>query len=67
MRRGILTMAVSAIAVASAGLAQGRGGQAPAREITQIRGDLYYVSGGANTVFLVTPDGIILGDPVSTE
>ena len=46
--------------------AQGRGGQA-AREITQTRGDLYYVSVGANTVFLVTPDGIILGDPVSTE
>jgi glyoxylase-like metal-dependent hydrolase (beta-lactamase superfamily II) len=25
------------------------------------------VSGSANTVFLVTPDGIILADPVSTE
>src|ERR1700733_9845425 len=47
--------------------AQGRGGQARPREIVQIRGDLYYVSGSANTVFLVTPDGIILADPVSTE
>jgi glyoxylase-like metal-dependent hydrolase (beta-lactamase superfamily II) len=43
-------------------------GQPPAREIVQIRGDLYYVRGGShNTVFLVTPDGIILGDPISTE
>lgn len=47
----------------------GRGtGQPPAREILQIRGDLYYVRAGShNTVFLVTPDGIILGDPISTE
>src|SRR5688500_131080 len=43
-------------------------GQPPAREIVQIRGDLYYVRGGShNTVFLVTSDGIILGDPISTE
>jgi len=67
MRQNVLAMVFVAVSAASAVLAQGRGGQAPAREITQIRGDLYYVSGGANTVFLVTPDGIILGDPVSTE
>jgi glyoxylase-like metal-dependent hydrolase (beta-lactamase superfamily II) len=47
--------------------AQGRG-QGPAREITQIRGDLYFArTGSHNTVFLVTPEGIILGDPISTE
>ena len=41
---------------------------APAREIVQVRGDLYFVRAGShNTVFLVTPDGIILGDPISTE
>jgi glyoxylase-like metal-dependent hydrolase (beta-lactamase superfamily II) len=52
----------------AAGHAQARGGQPPAREIVQIRGDLYFVRGGShNTVFLVTPDGIILGDPISTE
>jgi glyoxylase-like metal-dependent hydrolase (beta-lactamase superfamily II) len=44
------------------------GAQAPAREIVQVRGDLYFVRAGShNTVFLVTPDGIILGDPISTE
>jgi glyoxylase-like metal-dependent hydrolase (beta-lactamase superfamily II) len=47
--------------------AQGRSGQARPLEIVQIRGDRYYVSGSANTVFLVTPGGIILGNPVSTE
>lgn len=64
-----LAVALCATAVAAAGLlsAQGRGG-APAREIVQIRGDLYFVRGGShNTVFLVTPDGIILGDPISTD
>ncbi len=41
---------------------------APAREIVQVRGDLYFVRGGShNTVFLVGPDGIVLGDPISTE
>jgi glyoxylase-like metal-dependent hydrolase (beta-lactamase superfamily II) len=44
------------------------GAQAPAREIVPVRGDLYFVRGGShNTVFLVTPEGIVLGDPVSTE
>jgi glyoxylase-like metal-dependent hydrolase (beta-lactamase superfamily II) len=42
--------------------------QAPAREIVNVRGDLYFVRAGShNTVFLVTPDGILLGDPISTE
>ena len=50
-----------------AGRGQGRG-QEPTREIRQVRGDLYFVATGShNTVFLVTPEGIILGDPISTE
>lgn len=41
---------------------------APVREITQISGDLYRVRNNAHyTVFLVTPEGIILGDPISTD
>ena len=41
---------------------------APARGITNIRGDLYRVQDGAHyTVFLVTPAGIILGDPINTQ
>lgn len=67
MRRAFLAIVVMMVSTAWIVFAQGRGGQAPAREIVQIRGDLYYVSGGANTVFLVTPDGVILADPVSAE
>ena len=38
----------------------------PAREITQIAGDLYRArNGNWYTVFLVTPAGIILGDPIN--
>src|SRR5262245_50594253 len=41
---------------------------APAREIVQIAGDVYFVRAGShNTVVYVTPDGLILGDPISTE
>ena len=41
---------------------------APVREITLVRGDLYRVqAGGQVTVFLVTPDGIILADPVNYD
>ena len=42
--------------------------QAPVREITQLRGDVYQAREGSQyTVFLVTPDGIILGDPLSAR
>ncbi|MBI4264493.1 MAG: MBL fold metallo-hydrolase [Acidobacteria bacterium] len=43
----------------------------PMRTITQVRGDLYKVQSGtgvsAVTVFLVTPEGIILADPLNPE
>ncbi len=40
----------------------------PTREITQITGDLYRANNGNwYTIFLVTPDGIILGDPINVE
>jgi glyoxylase-like metal-dependent hydrolase (beta-lactamase superfamily II) len=67
MRRIILALILMLISTAWMVMSQGRGGQARPLEITQIRGDLYYVSGSANTVFLVTPEGIILADPVSTQ
>jgi glyoxylase-like metal-dependent hydrolase (beta-lactamase superfamily II) len=38
------------------------------REIVHIAGDLYRVQNGAHyTVYLVTPEGIILADPLSTD
>lgn len=43
-------------------------GPAPDREITVIRDGLYRVRDGTrHTVFLVTPDGIILADPLSRD
>ena len=42
--------------------------QEPPRAITNVTGDLYTVQNDAhNTVFLVTPEGIILTDPISTD
>src|ERR1700687_191958 len=67
MRRVLVAVVLTIIAAPWIVSAQSRGGPTRPREIVQIRGDLYYVSGSANTVFLVTPDGIILADPVSTE
>ena len=40
----------------------------PPREITLVKGDLYRArNGNWYTVFLVTPDGIVLGDPINKE
>ncbi len=65
MNSKYLGLAVAAFAAAASTLclAQPR---TPAREITQIAGDLYRArNGNWYTVFLVTPDGIILGDPIN--
>ena len=44
-----------------------QGPRGPARDITNVTGDLYRARNGAwATVFYVTPDGIILGDPINT-
>ncbi|HAY46954.1 MAG TPA: hypothetical protein DCY55_11825 [Gammaproteobacteria bacterium] len=40
----------------------------PHREITHVAGDLYRVQNGSHfTVFMVTPAGIIVADPINTE
>ena len=60
---GSLTLALVALTTLTA--AQGPRG--PARDITTVAGDLYRARNGAwATVFYVTPDGIILGDPINT-
>lgn len=54
-----------ALLAAGDATAQPRG---PAREIIQIGADLYRArNGNWYTIFLVTPDGIILGDPINTQ
>ena len=55
-----------ALFVASAATAVVYGQRGPARSITNVAGDLYRASNGNwLTIFLVTPDGIILGDPIN--
>ena len=40
----------------------------PNKEIIQVAGDLYrFRNNNHYSVFLVTPDGIILGDPINSE
>lgn len=57
-----LAATVAALCATSA-VAQPR---TPPREITNVTGDLYRArNGNWYTVFLVTPDGIILGDPIN--
>ena len=60
-RAGFMACA-ALVASPTIGLAQAR---TPPREIVQVKGDLYRVrNGNWYTVFLVTPAGIILGDPI---
>ena len=61
--KGLITVAVLLMAYAAA-LAQ----QQPQREITRITGDLYrFRHAGHFSVFLVTPAGIIVTDPIDAD
>jgi glyoxylase-like metal-dependent hydrolase (beta-lactamase superfamily II) len=58
-------VALRAPALAQQGPAAQRG---PVREIIHITGDLYRArNGNWYAIFLVTPEGIILGDPINTD
>jgi len=60
-----LTAAVLSASLIDIAAAQPRG---PAREIIHVTGDLYRArNGNWYTIFLVTPEGIILGDPINPE
>ena len=59
----VFALAATVLAALSVVHAQPRG---PAREIIALTGDLYRArNGNWYTIFLVTPDGIILGDPIN--
>jgi glyoxylase-like metal-dependent hydrolase (beta-lactamase superfamily II) len=65
MKRLIQAFCVATV-VATAAYAQAP--QQPVRAITNIKGDLYRVQDNQHyTVFLVTTDGIILGDPINVQ
>ena len=74
IRPFILATALFVLLTGAGDAQQRQGGAAPAppmRTITQVRGDLYKAQSGtgvaAVTVFLVTPEGIILADPLTPE
>jgi glyoxylase-like metal-dependent hydrolase (beta-lactamase superfamily II) len=59
----LVAFAATALGLTAPSLAQPR---APQREIVQVEGDLYRArNGNWYTAFLVTPEGIILGDPIN--
>lgn len=61
----VFVLCVSSGLLASAGLAAQ---QQPAREITRITGDLYWFRNAFHfSVFLVTPAGIVVADPIDAE
>ena len=71
-RNAIVLLFALALGAPAAGQApQGAPQGPPVRTITQVRGDLYKVQSGpgvaAVTVFLVTPEGIVLADPLNPE
>jgi glyoxylase-like metal-dependent hydrolase (beta-lactamase superfamily II) len=62
----VLLAVIFVVAGAAASAAQPPAAPADDREITPLGGDLYRVrSGRQHTVFLVSPDGIVLVDPLS--
>lgn len=64
----LVTAAWFVLAGAALAQAQGRGGGEPTRVITKIRGDLYRLQNNRHhTVFLVTSEGVILGDPINAD
>ena len=59
-----LLLGASSLGLTSASLAQDE----PRRVITQVAGDLYRAqNNNHNSAFLVTPDGIIVADPINPE
>ena len=59
----LAVLAATALGLTAPSFAQPR---APQREIVQVEGDLYRArNGNWYTAFLVTPEGIILGDPIN--
>jgi glyoxylase-like metal-dependent hydrolase (beta-lactamase superfamily II) len=67
MTRILLTAFLLTVVSIAPGLAQQQQGP-PRRSITRVAGDLYRVQNNEHyTVFLVTPAGIILADPINVE
>lgn len=62
--RGALTLVLTVLTGYSLALAQSR----PQREITPVKGDLYrFRNAGHLSIFLVTPAGIVVTDPIDAD
>ncbi|MBN1240795.1 MAG: MBL fold metallo-hydrolase [Gammaproteobacteria bacterium] len=67
LHRAVSALAAALICLADAGTAIAQPG-APVREIVPVTGDLYRArNGNWYAIFLVTPDGIVLGDPLNVD
>jgi glyoxylase-like metal-dependent hydrolase (beta-lactamase superfamily II) len=63
-----LMVAATAVVLAAGALVHGQPPAGPQRSIAQVKGDLYMAkNNNHNTVFLVTPQGIVLGDPINAD
>lgn len=68
IRKFALAITLTALSLLASGCAQDPSAEGPVRNIEQIAGDLYRAQDGTHfTVYLVTPDGIILADPLNAD
>jgi len=68
MPRRIALLLIATFAISQSAISQGPGGRGPAREILKITDTLYRArNGGWYGLFYVTPEGIVLVDPISTD
>src|SRR5688572_33143085 len=66
--RRILMGVVALLVIAPAAHGQAPAAQAPRRSIEQISGSVYTASNNNHrTVFLVTPEGILMSDPINVD
>jgi glyoxylase-like metal-dependent hydrolase (beta-lactamase superfamily II) len=66
--RAVALATMAWMAVIGVASAQGQASREPVRTITKIRGDLYrFQNDRHNTVFLVTSEGVIVGDPINAD
>src|SRR5215471_2204162 len=68
MRRRMPLLLIAAFAISQIAFSQGPGARGPAREIIKITDNLYRARNGAwYSLFFITPEGIVLVDPINTD
>src|SRR5215813_7371322 len=68
MRRRMPLLLIAAFATSQIAFLQGPGARGPAREIIKISDNLYRARNGTwYSLFYLTPEGIVLVDPINTD